>query len=144
MMHRMSRGAVWCWTVLVIVTALMISPFRAGLQAGSVMGGKLEIFSWWTWGREADGLNALFEIFRQRYPDVEIVNAAIAGGTPEDAVASLKTRLQRWKPPDRFQAHGGEGLTSPGVLNGPRGAITAVFEREGGHGVVHTELGEHG
>src|SRR2546422_895012 len=131
MMHRMSRGAVWFWTVLVIVTALMISPFRAGLQAGSVMGGKLEIFSWWTWGREADGLNALFEIFRQRYPDVEIVNAAIAGGPPEDAVAILKARMQRGKPPDSFQAHGGEELTSPWVVTGHMEPITQLFESEG-------------
>ena len=131
MMHRMSRTAVWFWTVLVIVTALMISPFRAGLQAGSVMGGKLEIFSWWTWGREADGLNALFEIFRQRYPDVEIVNAAIAGGTPEDAVAILKARMQRGKPPDSFQAHGGEELTSPWVVTGHMEPITQLFESEG-------------
>src|SRR2546427_12077138 len=112
MMHRMSRTAVWFWTVLVIVTALMISPFRAGLQAGSVMGGKLEIFSWWTWGREAAGLHAVFEIFRQRYRDGEIVNGAIAGGTPEDAVAIRKARRQRGHPPDSFQAHDGQEITS--------------------------------
>ena len=106
-MHRMSRNAVWSWTVLVTVAALLISPFRAGLQAGSVMGGKLEIFSWWTWGREADGLNALFEIFRQRYPDVEIVNAAIAGGTPEDAVAFPSARRRgTYESMGRHRPHG--------------------------------------
>src|SRR2546428_13233780 len=131
MMHRMSRGAVWCWTVLVIVTGVMISPFRAGLHAGAVMGGKLEIFSWWTWGREADGLHAVFEIFRQRFPDVEIVNAAIAGGTPEDAVAILKARMQRGSPPDSFQAHGGEELASAWVVTGHMEPITQLFESEG-------------
>src|SRR3989442_2472851 len=130
-MHRMSRDAVWSWTVCVIVTALVISVFRAGLQAGSVMGGRLEIFSWWTWGREADGLNALFEIFRQRYPDVAIVNAAIAGGTPEGAAAILKARMQQGHPPDSFQAHGGEELTSPWVVTGHMEPITQVFESEG-------------
>src|SRR2546422_3140610 len=114
MMHRMSRSAVWFWTVLVTVMALVISPFRAGLQAGAVMGGKLEVFSWWTWGREADGLHAVFEIFRQRYPDVEIVNAAIAGGTPEDAVAILKARMQRGHPPDSFRRTAARNLRAHG------------------------------
>src|SRR2546430_4618738 len=130
-MQRMSRSGLWPLTVFVALTAVAMSPPRAGLQAGAVMGGRLEIFSWWTWGREADGLNALFEIFRQRYPDVEIVNAAIAGGTPEDAVAILKARMQRGKPPDSFQAHGGEELTSPWVVTGHMEPITQLFESEG-------------
>jgi len=42
--------------------------------------GKLEIFSWWTAGGEAEGLQALIDIFHKKYPDVEIINATVAGG----------------------------------------------------------------
>ncbi len=30
---------------------------------------QLEFFSWWTAGGEADGLNAMYEVFREQYPD---------------------------------------------------------------------------
>ncbi|HWQ13115.1 MAG TPA: twin-arginine translocation signal domain-containing protein, partial [Roseiflexaceae bacterium] len=43
-------------------------------------GGKLEIFSWWTSGGEVEALNALYAIYKQKYPNVEIINAALAGG----------------------------------------------------------------
>src|SRR2546428_7309190 len=130
-MQRMSRSGLWPLTVFVALTAVVMSPPRAGLQAGSVMGGRLEIFSWWTWGSEADGLNALLEIYKQRYPDVQIVNAAIAGGTPADAMAILKARMQRGNPPDSLQAHGGEELTSAWVVTGQMEPITQLFEGEG-------------
>lgn len=41
---------------------------------------QLEIFSWWTSGGEVEALNAIYEIYSAKYPDVEIVNAALAGG----------------------------------------------------------------
>jgi glucose/mannose transport system substrate-binding protein len=69
--------------------------------------GELEIFSWWTAGGEAEGLNAMFEIFSSQYPDVEIINATVAGGAGTNAKAVLATRLQGGDPPDSFQVHAG-------------------------------------
>lgn len=68
---------------------------------------KLEMFSWWTAGGEADGLNAMYAIYKQKYPDVEIVNATVAGGAGTNAKAVLSTRLTGGDPPDSFQLHAG-------------------------------------
>ena len=54
---------------------------------------QLEVFSWWTAGSEAAGLEKLFDAFRSVEPDVEIINAAIAGGAGANAQAALQTRL---------------------------------------------------
>jgi glucose/mannose transport system substrate-binding protein len=52
-----------------------------GASSGAAGTGKLEIFSWWTNGGEVDGLNAMYDIYKKKYPSVEIINAAIAGGS---------------------------------------------------------------
>ncbi|HOR18214.1 MAG TPA: ABC transporter substrate-binding protein [Brevefilum sp.] len=68
---------------------------------------KLEIFSWWTAGGEAEGLYKMFEVYSAMYPDVEIINATVAGGAGTNAKAVLATRLQGGDPPDSFQVHAG-------------------------------------
>jgi glucose/mannose transport system substrate-binding protein len=69
--------------------------------------GKVEMFSWWTAGGEADGLNAMYDIYKKNYPGVEIVNATVAGGAGTNAKAVLSTRLTGGDPPDSFQLHAG-------------------------------------
>lgn len=76
--------------------------------AGEVaVSGKLEMFSWWTAGGEADGLNAMYDIYKQEHPGVEIINATVAGGAGTNAKAVLSTRLTGGDPPDSFQLHAG-------------------------------------
>ncbi|HET9494070.1 MAG TPA: extracellular solute-binding protein [Chloroflexia bacterium] len=87
----------------------------AALQAEGITGdpnasGKLEFFSWWTAGGEAEGKNDILNLFKQLYPGVEIVDAAVAGGGGDQAKAVLKTRMQGNDPPDTFQVHGGPEL----------------------------------
>jgi len=77
---------------------------------------ELEIFSWWTAGGEADGLNAMFKIFNEKYPDVEIINATVAGGAGSNAKAVLATRMQSGNPPDSFQVHAGHELIDTWVV----------------------------
>lgn len=80
-------------------------------------GAKLEIFSWWTNGGEADGLNAMFDIYRQKNPSVQIVNATVAGGAGTNAKAVLQSRLAGGQPPDTWQMHAGrETLSYAGQL----------------------------
>jgi glucose/mannose transport system substrate-binding protein len=79
---------------------------------------KLEIFSWWTTGGEAAGLEKMFEIYRRMYPDVEIVNATVAGGAGSNAKAVLKTRMLGNDPPDSFQVHMGHELIDTWVTEG--------------------------
>lgn len=101
---------------------------------------KVEIFSWWTDGGEADGLHALFQVYRKRYREVEIVNAAVAGGALTNAMALLTARMLGGNPPDSFQAHGGEELTSTWVTSGHVEPLTSLYEREGWAAVLPKSL----
>jgi glucose/mannose transport system substrate-binding protein len=90
--------------------------------------GKLEIFSWWTAGGEADGLNAMFEVFKKKYPQVEIVNATVAGGAGSNAKAVLATRMQAGDPPDSFQVHAGHELIDSWVVADKMEPVTFIFD----------------
>lgn len=93
--------------------------------------GELEIFSWWTGGGEEEGLLALFELFKEDNPDVEIINAAVAGGAGTNAKAVLKTRMLGGNPPDSFQVHAGMELTTTYVVTGMMEPLTEYFEEWG-------------
>src|SRR5512135_3856542 len=79
----------------------------AATKAPAAGTAKLEMFSWWTAGGEADGLNEMYKLYKSKYPNVEIVNATVAGGAGTNAKAVLSTRLTGGDPPDSFQLHAG-------------------------------------
>lgn len=83
-----------------------------GSDSGKSTGdsGKLEIFSWWTAGGEADGLDALLDVFKDKHSDIKVENAAVAGGAGSNAKQVLSTRMQGGDPPSTFQVHGGSEL----------------------------------
>jgi len=97
----------------------------------SQLKGKIEIFSWWTAGGEAEGLQALFDIFHKKYPDVEIINATVAGGAGAQAKAVLKTRMLGGDPPDTFQVHAGHEMIDTWVKTGFMEPITFLYKEEG-------------
>jgi glucose/mannose transport system substrate-binding protein len=67
---------------------------------------QVEVFTWWTSGSEALGLEALQGVFSAKYPDIEFVNGGVTGGGGS-AKELLQTRLQAGDPPDSFQVHAG-------------------------------------
>jgi len=71
---------------------------------------QVEVFSWWTTGGEANGLQLLIDQFNAEHPDAEVINAAVAGGAGSNAKAVLKTRMLGGDPPDSFQVHMGHEL----------------------------------
>lgn len=83
------------------------TPSKPELLFGTRPKGQLVVASWWTAGGEAEGLKALFDIYKNRYPNVEIVNATIAGGAGFNFRAVIKPRLIAGDPPDSFQLHAG-------------------------------------
>jgi glucose/mannose transport system substrate-binding protein len=105
-------------------------PSTQPAQGPGTPGKKLEIFSWWTNGGEATGLEAMYDVYRAANPGVEIVNATIAGGAGTNAKTVLKTSLQGGKPPDSWQVHAGKELVSY-VDAGQVEPLTTFFAAEG-------------
>lgn len=97
---------------------------------------QLEIFSWWTAGSEAAGLEKLFDAFRAGSPDVEIINAAVAGGAGANAQAALQTRLAGGDPPDSWQSHLAKELEARYVEPGYCEVIDDLWEEEGWGDVI--------
>jgi glucose/mannose transport system substrate-binding protein len=95
--------------VMVSVSLAFVMLLLAGGQIALAAGakGKLEVFSWWTSGGEAAALDALFKAYKKDNPDVEIVNATVAGGGGSAARGVLQTRLAGGNPPDTWQVHPG-------------------------------------
>jgi glucose/mannose transport system substrate-binding protein len=100
---------------------------------------KIEIFSWWTAGGEADGLQALIDIYKQKYPDVQVINAAVAGGAGSNAKAVLSQRMQGGNPPDTFQVHAGQELMA-WVNAGDMEPLNDLYDKEGWNSVFPKEL----
>jgi glucose/mannose transport system substrate-binding protein len=93
--------------------------------------GSLEVFSWWTSEGEHPALVALFDAFTASNPDVEIIDAGVAGGGGGPAQAVLQTRLQGNQPPDSWQSHPGRELVDQYVKVGYCEPITDLFASEG-------------
>ena len=105
-----------------------------GLDGASVppaATGSVEVFSWWTGGGEAAGLEAMIGVFGAQYPDIEFVNAAVAGGAGTNARAVLATRLQAGDPPDSWQGHAGQELIGTYVAGGQIEPLNDLYEAEG-------------
>ncbi|MDX1664847.1 MAG: ABC transporter substrate-binding protein [Candidatus Promineifilaceae bacterium] len=92
---------------------------------------EVEVFSWWTGGGEAAGLEAMVEVFEERNPDIEFINAAVAGGAGTNARAVLATRLQAGDPPDSWQGHAGQELIGTYVAADQLEGLNFLYEEEG-------------
>jgi glucose/mannose transport system substrate-binding protein len=101
------------------------------LGAAPVETKKVEVFSWWTGGGEAAGLDAMIKIFNEQNPDIEFINAAVAGGAGTNARAVLATRLQAGDPPDSWQGHAGQELIGTYVAAGQIEPLNFLYEENG-------------
>ncbi len=91
---------------------------------------QLEIFSWWA-GDEGPALEALIDLYNEKYPEVEVINATVAGGSGVNAKAVLKTRMLGGSPPDTFQVHAGQELIGTWVEQDKMEDLTFLYEEEG-------------
>jgi len=91
----------------------------------------VEVFSWWTGGGEAAGLEAMIGIFNTEYSGTEFINAAVAGGAGTNARAVLATRLQAGDPPDSWQGHAGQELIGTYVAGGQIEPLNDLYDAEG-------------
>ncbi|MFZ4815758.1 MAG: ABC transporter substrate-binding protein [Phototrophicaceae bacterium] len=114
---------------LFIVALLLLMVALPVVQAQEVSG-ELELFSWWA-GDEGPALEALIALYATQYPNVEIVNATVTGGSGVNARAVLKTRMLGGDAPDSFQVHAGEELTGTWVISGRMEDLTPLYEANG-------------
>lgn len=110
------------WLMAVAATALA--------SVSLAQSGKLEIFSWWA-GDEGPALQALLDIYKKKYPNVEVINATVTGGSGVNARAVLKTRMLGGNPPDSFQVHAGQELIGTWVVADRMEDLTSLYKSEG-------------
>ncbi len=115
---------------LLLVIAVVMASFGFA-SAQDAPSGDLEIFSWWTGGGEEAGLNALIARFKELYPEVNVINAAVAGGSGVNARAVLTSRMLGGNPPDTFQVHAGEELNALWVAAGLMEPLNDIYEANG-------------
>jgi glucose/mannose transport system substrate-binding protein len=96
------------------------------------LSGKLEVFSWWTTGGEAAGLQKLFDLYGSTCSaKVSIVNSTVAGGGGAAARQVLTTRMLGNDPPGSFQVHMGHELTDTWVTQNYMEALDSLFKDQG-------------
>lgn len=114
-----------------LVAAFEASGKPAPAPVTSSLSGDVEVFSWWTGGGEAAGLDAMIEVFGQKYPNINFINAAVAGGAGTNARAVLATRLQAGDAPDSWQGHAGQELIGTYVAAGQLEPLNFLYEENG-------------
>jgi len=114
-----------------VAVALLSTVALLAACTGAQGGNQVEIFSWWTGGGEAAGLEAMLGVFGTEYPNVEFINSAVAGGAGTNARAVLASRLQAGDPPDSWQAHAGQEIIGTYVAAGQIEPLNSLFEDEG-------------
>jgi len=92
---------------------------------------EVEVFSWWTGGGEAAGLDAMIEVFGEMYPGITFINSAVAGGAGTNARAVLASRLQANDPPDSWQGHAGQELIGTYVAADQIEPLNFLYDEQG-------------
>lgn len=110
---------------LSLVTACSPSP-----QANTDPTTNLEIVSWWTSSSEQAALDSLLNAYRAAHPDVEVSNAAAAGGAGSAARVVLAKRLADNDPPDIWQTFP-NGALDGYVSRGQVADATEVLQSSG-------------
>jgi glucose/mannose transport system substrate-binding protein len=115
----------------VLSVALMAAVLLAACAPAGGEESEVEVFSWWTGGGEAAGLDAMIEVFKEKNPNIEFVNSAVAGGAGTNARAVLATRLSQNEPPDSWQGHAGQELIGTYVKDEKIEPLNFLYEEEG-------------
>lgn len=128
------RGSRRSLLAVASAAALLVAAAACGDDDGDGGGGgddtEVEVFTWWTGPGEGEGLAELERQFTEANPDIEFINAAVAGGGGEQARALLTNRMQANDPPDSFQGHAGKELLDY-IDAGQLDDLTYLYEQEG-------------
>ena len=119
-----------------VVSAIALLATTAPANAAAK---QLEIFTWWTGGGEAAGLAGMTTEFTKQNPDIKFENATVAGGAGVNAKAVLVSRMKAGNPPDTFQAHAGQELSSY-VKAGQVEDLSFLYKSEGWDKIFPSDL----
>lgn len=123
----MQKSKLFVFVALLMLSATILSACSTAAPEP----GKVEVFSWWTGGGEAAGLEAMIKVFQSGNPNIEFVNAAVAGGAGTNARAVLASRLQAGDPPDSWQGHAGQELIGTYVAGKQIQPLNDLYKAEG-------------
>ena len=114
------KAAVKTSTIIIIALVLIIIAAIAGYYAGAAVAPappttpppkpQLIIYHWWTAGGEKEAIDAVFSVFKEANPEIEIVENPVAGGAGAVMKAVIWGLLASGTPPDTFQVHAGGEL----------------------------------
>ncbi|OBG23510.1 hypothetical protein A5765_18960 [Mycolicibacterium celeriflavum] len=94
-----------------IVLALLLVACGGGQQGNfSDPTDRLEVVSWWVSPSERPAFEVLLNAFRAEHPDVEVIDASVAGGGGSNVQVALAARLRAGDPPDVWQTFVGSSL----------------------------------
>lgn len=116
--------------IFVLLSILVVASMALS-ACGAKASNQVEVFSWWTGGGEAAGLEAMMGVFKTANPNIEFINAAVAGGAGTNARAVLATRLQAGDPPDSWQGHAGQELIGTYVAGKQIEPLNDLYKSEG-------------
>lgn len=125
---------------VLLIAAMLLGACTKATPTAAPVKQQLEVFSWWTGGGEAAGLEAMIKIWNTKYPDIEFVNAAVAGGAGSNAKAVLATRLAAKDPPDSFQGHAGQEMIGTYVAAGQLEPLDDLYKTNGWYDVFPKTL----
>lgn len=117
----MGRTA-WVRTAAILVLVLG----TAALNAQE----KLEIY-YWPSGDGDPGLQALVQLYNERFPDVAVTNAAAAAAPGTDPREELRARMLAGDPPDTFEVHGGQTIIGTWVAANRMEDLAGFFRTQG-------------
>jgi glucose/mannose transport system substrate-binding protein len=146
-----NRNRGFAMAVVAVVMSLVLAACGGGGEeaasgesseagaSGGPASTEFEFFSWWTGEGDSEGKQALLDLFAEQNPDVEIIDAAVAGGAGTNAQAVLTSRLQANDPPDSYQRHVGAEL-QPDIEAGLVEDLTWLYDEEGWRDVIPQEM----
>lgn len=116
--------------LMILISVLLVLSLASPTVAQEASG-DVEVFTWWTGGGEAHGLAGLIEAFKEIHPEINIINATVAGGSGVNFKAVLVSRMLGGDPPDTFQVHAGQELNALWVAAGRMEPLNDLYEENG-------------
>jgi len=119
--------------------ALAVLIVMLMLSACGGDGNKVEVFPFWT-GKDAESFDAMVEVFQEKNPSIQFVNAVTNIGPSVDAHFVLNTLIKAGEPPDSWQGYAGQALIDEYAVNGQIVPLNDLYESEGWLNVLPKNL----